>query len=110
MEGGFDRWRYGRCYYKCAQCHREYCGSIIFWHHVKTEHNVSVSDYKSTHPNPLVMCVWLRCSLCFERIMYDYGKMILHLNKRHEKMELEEFYRTTIVCPRIPRRHATVMS
>ena len=92
-EFNFSQWKYGKCIYKCEICDKTFGYSNVFWHHVDADHNLVPKEYKTRHKNYLFHKEVIKCLLCDNEILHDFGKMKLHLDKTHYKQfTLKEYF------------------
>ncbi len=88
----FDRWKVGACKYLCARCDRVFPGQLQFFCHLQDDHRTVWEKYERQFGNPLLEAARIRCGLCQKNVLHDFVKLKVHLQRRHDGMDLLDYF------------------
>ena len=87
----FEKWSKGTCVFQCQICTLITGDSVIFWKHVKDEHNIQKETAMFKDKSQCIISNKITCNLCQKEIRFDYKTLITHVNVKHD-MKLFDFY------------------
>lgn len=87
----FEKWSKGTCVFQCQICTFLTADSVIFWKHVKDEHNIQKETAMFKDKSQCIISNKITCNLCQKEIRFDYKTLITHVNVIHD-MKLFDFY------------------
>ena len=94
----FHEWRPGKCRFQCEECQKVFDSSIVFWHHVDKMHDMKPGTYKENHErHPRIVTKRTWCKICNVKLIHDHGKMLLHMNNKHDKLDLFSYFQKYIL-------------
>ncbi len=88
----FERWKMGRCRYRCQECQKVFANSLRFHFHAASEHGLDSLQYRRRHGRARIGSHRVVCALCREPVLHDYVKLRVHMEKRHDCMDLKRYF------------------
>ncbi len=89
----FEGWKDGRCRYLCAECGRVFATMLSFHYHASAHHGLAADAYRARHGAARIRTERVDCVLCGARVVWDYVKLRVHMERAHQGMDLFQYFR-----------------
>ncbi len=83
----YEKWKVGKCSYECGICGAILSHSLKFYRHLAEKHPDAggPTGYSRSYGSALVSSKQMKCKMCRESILYDYGEMKAHFKSRKHR-------------------------
>ncbi len=88
----YEAWKVGRCLFRCAICSAQFPHSPRFHRHLRQDHGgMAPARYEAAHGCARAHTERVRCLLCGRHLVFEYGRMRVHMRDAHD-MQLGEYF------------------